>query len=567
MDRFEKHLDKIIQNVLNEALEERAEEIVAKIQEKTIQSESLKGGQKVLDKNKNNKIDADDFKILRRMKKDVKEYTMGDVEPDNDVEPYGDFSTEKVKIGKVKNSGFKYEKEVGKEFNEGEMMEKNSKEDLDDFVRQVMKGMGWDRGEDRSKVVGVYSNIDKQRMEEEEATEGNAFSGALAKAKKEGKKSFEVDGKKYPVEEGDMTEKKHSKKDVGAFLKYVKDSLGKDNDRDEFDGRPSKVIGVYSNIDKQRMEEGDVNEKWEGDVEVKKTGEYADMSIKQIDAAIKALKDENQRYEDKDKKVPEKNKTKMSQLYFAKRAKKDWPSKGKVKVGESVQLSEDELITLIERLVNEQYMKMQKDTAKVEKENGTINQDHIKATKKKMDQYLETGSEGEYEMDPEGFPVGNGEMKETPKKAYKASDAVEEYIDAFAFPGMTNLVYDEIKPNDEWIEANIKGSSKTGNASVDEDGNALGNVVPSKVGDKFYKNFKDNTYGAEQMNASYKRYPQPVDQAGESTEQGDMRLKKGAKKSQDIFQKLESTEDKSEKLIQEQLDRMKSMVNYNQKTQ
>jgi hypothetical protein len=69
------------------------------------------------------------------------------------------------------------------------------------------------------------------------------------------------------------------------------------------------------------------------------------------------------------------------------------------------------------------------------------------------------------------------------------------------------------------------------------------------------------------MNASYKRYPQPVDQAGESTEQGDMRLKKGAKKSQDIFQKLESTEDKSEKLIQEQLDRMKSMVNYNQKTQ
>lgn len=519
MDRFEKHLDKIIQNVLNEALEERAEEIVAKIQEKTIQTESLKGGQKVLDKNKNNKIDADDFKILRRVKKDVKEYTMGDVEPDNDVEPYGDFSTEKVKIGKVKNKGFKYEKEVGKEFNEEEMMEKkHSKKDIGTYLNYLKNSL--DKGNDRdefdgrpSKVVGVYSNIDKQRMEEEEATEGNAFSGALAKAKKEGRKSFEVDGKKYPVEEGD------------------------------------------------------VKEKWEGDVEVKKTGEYADMSIKQIDAAIKALKDENQRFEDKDKKVPEKNKTKMSQLYFAKRAKKDWPSKGKVKVGESVQLSEDDLITLIERLVNEQYMKMQKDTAKVEKENGSINQDHIAATKKKMKQYLETGSEGEYEMDPEGFPVGNGEMKETPKKAYKASDAVEEYIDAFAFPGMTNLVYDEIKPNDEWIEANIKGSSKTGNASVDKDGNALGNVVPSKVGDKFYKNYKDNTYGAEQMNASYKRYPQPVDQAGESTEQGDMKLKRGSKKSQEIFQKLESTEDKSQKLIQEQLDRMKSMVNYNQKTQ
>jgi hypothetical protein len=41
--------------------------------------------------------------------------------------------------------------------------------------------------------------------------------------------------------------------------------------------------------------------------------------------------------------------------------------------------------------------------------------------------------------------------------------SVEEYIEDFGYPGMTNLVYDEIKPNDEWVEANIKGSSKTGN--------------------------------------------------------------------------------------------------------
>ena len=25
-----------------------------------------------------------------------------------------------------------------------------------------------------------------------------------------------------------------------------------------------------------------------------------------------------------------------------------------------------------------------------------------------------------------------------------------------AYPGQTNLVYDEIKPNDEWIKANLK---------------------------------------------------------------------------------------------------------------
>lgn len=508
MDRFEKHLDKIIDKVLNEAIKERAEEIVRSINEKIVQNEQLVGGQKKLDKNKNRKIDAEDFKIMRMAKKhDMKEYTMGDVEPDNDVEPYGNFDTEKVKIGKVKNTGFKYEKEVGKEFNEGEIEERrHSKKEREAFLNYIKDSMG-KRKEDRdefddrpSEVVGVYSNIDKQRMEEEDETvEGNEFSGELAKARKEGKKSFTVDGKTYPVKEAkddkwiqDVDMKK------GAFTKYcngkvtcecVKKALGKK-------GHPQKMAQMYLNMNPDKC---------------------------------KSLQESTS--------------------------------------NSSIQLTEDELITLIEKLVNEQYMKMQKDTAKVEKENGSINKDHIDLMKKKMKQYLKDASEGEYEMDPEKFPRGNGEMKEMPKKAYKASDAVEEYIDAFAYPGMTNLVYDEIKPNDEWIEANLKGSSKTGNATTDEDGNALGNVVPSELGEKMFKNFKDNVYGAEQMNASYKRYPQPVDQAGESTEDGDLKLKKGSQKSEKIFKQLESTEDKSEKLIKEQIERMKNMVTYNQKTQ
>jgi hypothetical protein len=52
----------------------------------------------------------------------------------------------------------------------------------------------------------------------------------------------------------------------------------------------------------------------------------------------------------------------------------------------------------------------------------------------------------------------------------------------------------EIKPNDEWIEANLVGSSKTGNAQVDKDGNALGNVVPSKVGEKFFNQMGYKTH-------------------------------------------------------------------------
>ena len=208
------------------------------------------------------------------------------------------------------------------------------------------------------------------------------------------------------------------------------------------------------------------------------------------------------------------------------------------------------------------------DLKKVSKQNKNTNQESLKATKEKLEKWSKDGNVEGYTTEPKHFPKGNGEMKEMDKKAYKPSDAVEEYIDAFAYPGQTNLVYDEIKPNDEWIEANIKGSSKTGNAQTDEDGNALGNVVPSELGEKMYKNYKDNVYGAEQMNASYKRYPQPVDQAGESTEEGDLALKKGAKKSQEIFQKLgESKNNKESKLISEEIQKMKNLVGYNKKTQ
>ena len=231
-------------------------------------------------------------------------------------------------------------------------------------------------------------------------------------------------------------------------------------------------------------------------------------------------------------------------------------------------MTESEVIELIERLVMEQNkIAADADLKKVSKQNKNTNQESLKATKEKLEKWSKDSNVEGYTTEPKHFPKGNGEMKEMDKKAYKPSDAVEEYIDAFAYPGQTNLVYDEIKPNDEWIEANLKGSSKTGNATKDKDGNDLGNVVSSELGEKMYKNFKDNVYGAEQMNASYKRYPQPVDQAGEGTEDGDLKLKKGSQKSEKIFKQLESKEDKKTNLMNEQISRMMNIVGYNQKTQ
>jgi hypothetical protein len=226
---------------------------------------------------------------------------------------------------------------------------------------------------------------------------------------------------------------------------------------------------------------------------------------------------------DGDKKEPMKSAAKD-----AKRSKQGLKRKSKVK--ESILYTESDLIDLIEGIVNEEKKKFSvkepkgyKEYERAHKADKKENDDYLKSVAKKMSDYLKSASDSgsKYEMkETEKFPTENGGMKKGIRKKYTPSDAVDDYQDAFSYPGMTNLVFDEIKPTEKNIEKYLKGHRTTGNAQVDEDGNALGNVVPSEVGDKFFQNFKDNLYGQEQMDASYKRQPQPVDQAGEETERG-----------------------------------------------
>jgi hypothetical protein len=251
----------------------------------------------------------------------------------------------------------------------------------------------------------------------------------------------------------------------------------------------------------------------------------------------------------------------------------------------SLKLTEDELIDLIEQIVLEQSVKDPaeksnisnkspeglKKTDKVLGLNKKENDDYAKEVIKKMKDYMKdmVSGDGGYDENPEDFPQSNYDMeKDHKEKKYHPSDAVEEYIEAFAYPGMTNLVYDEIKPDDEMIEKQIKGDSKNGNAITGKDGKALGNVSKrsEKVGERFKKNFDENLYGAEQMNVSYKRQSQPVDVAGENRQSGG--LKKGSTaKAQKIMNQLESKEDKKSKIISEEMEKMKNLIGYNRKTQ
>jgi hypothetical protein len=220
-----------------------------------------------------------------------------------------------------------------------------------------------------------------------------------------------------------------------------------------------------------------------------------------------------------------------------------------VKLKESIQLTEDELVELIEKIVKEQTEV--KETNASLKKSKTENDDYIQSVTKKMKEYLKDASKGEYDMNPEQFPKGNGELAKMAKKAYTPSGAVEDYIENFAYsPGMENLQYDEIKPNEDWMEKTIEGSSMTGNGKG-------GNAIDTGLGKKINAKRKKNLYAVEK-NRSYNRVPQPVDNAGEV---------KGADKLNDMFKTLGESDEKKSKLINEEMEKMKHLLGYKKKTQ
>ena len=254
----------------------------------------------------------------------------------------------------------------------------------------------------------------------------------------------------------------------------------------------------------------------------------------------------------------------------------------------SLKLTEEELIDMIESLVIEQKIQDMaeknnisiKEPQGLKKTNKVLdldkkeNDDYSKEVVKKMKDYMKDMfmGGGEYDENPDDFPQSNYQRdKDAKVMKYNPSEAVEEYIDNFSYPGMTNLVYDEIKPDDEKIDKYLKGDSIMGNAVTDKDGKALGNVGKSKLGDKFKKNYDENLYGAEQMNVSYKRQSQPVDVAGEKKESGSLKSKRGGQnsteKAQNIMNKLESLEDRKLKVVSEEMNKMKNLISYDRKTQ
>ena len=236
----------------------------------------------------------------------------------------------------------------------------------------------------------------------------------------------------------------------------------------------------------------------------------------------------------------------------------------KYPVKESYRLTESELVSMIEKIVKEQKMtevekpkesklkpiggtpKGYSAYEKAHKGSGKENDDNIKDVTKKMKDYLKDGSKGDYDMNPKMFPVGNGELEKMDKKAFEMTDDLEDFN--YEIAGLNLPTPDAIEFNEDFMEKLYKGDSTTGNAPG-------GNALESKANDRFDKLRKKNTL-KKLKDQSYNRVSQPV-----------YNEKSGTEKGKGISIKLESVEDKKTKQINEEFNRMKSLIGYDRKTQ
>ena len=578
MGNFKNDIDKLVSRILNEEIENKFKQLSEEMEEgewtEIEVDEELHGNQKKLDvAEPKGKLDAADFKKLRSKKKETKEQEMDEwfyFDQEGDKSTPGDYEGDEEEEEEAEELSAQEPTYVGRGLGDNkwdvsrkpkmiasfddkhgwfddidaqshpDVFSDYDEEEFPDYqslMTKYGKNQNWFSDKPTGeKLFNIYLNKYGNKpfrvrtprdMGEAETEEGNAFTGALADAKKSGKDSFEVDGKKFNVKESEEKWIQKTGMKKGALHKKLGVPEG--------DKIP---VSKLKSLKKELMKKG------EGD---KKLSAADSKLLKQVNLALtlKTVKESVN----------------------------------------SLRLTENELIDLIENIVIEQKVKDNaekeniskkspeglKKTMKALEGSKKENDDYAKEVVKKMKDYMKdmfSGSNG-YDENPDDFPQSNYDMeKEHNEKKYHPSDAVEEYIEAFAYPGMTNLVYDEIKPDDEMIEKQIKGDSKNGNAVTGKDGKALGNVSKrsEKVGERFKKNFDENLYGAEQMNVSYKRQPQPVDIAGEKKESGGLK-KSSTAKAQKIMNQLESKEDKKSKIIAEEMEKMKNLIGYNRKTQ
>ncbi len=326
MSNFKNNIDKLVSRILNEEIESKVKELSKNINEgewtEVEVGEQLKGGQKKIDvAEPKGKITAADFKKLRDAKshkEEVEEWFFYDKEGDEEEEGE-DF--EKEDLGGNQWDVSRKPKMIGSFDDEHgwfddidaqthpDAFDDYDEEEFSDYDSLMGKhgdNQRWFGGDSGPRMFKAYQNkfggkpfrvrIPKD-MGEQETEEGNAFSGALADAKKDGKDSFEVDGKKYNVKESNR--RIANQKNLSSILKSVKEEVK------SLKLTESELIDMIENIVKEQQvkdkaEKGNLNKK-------------EPQGLKDTNKVLSKNKQENDSYA---KEVVEKMKDYMKDMYM-----------------------------------------------------------------------------------------------------------------------------------------------------------------------------------------------------------------------------------------------------------
>jgi hypothetical protein len=495
------YIDKLVARVINETLEERADSLVSKIKTNVNELGGMDDGHPRFGKLNLSKMSDDEIADLMKQPMNTDDY-----DDEDDVLDYE-------------------EHVMNKTWEDGN-------DEYDEFEDEELWG---DIDEDDCMECG-QSNM----YEGTEGSEVCECGGGISEGE-----CMEC-GKSY-MEEGIYDEDDLDDDNEFDYVAEEDDTLEFEDDETEKEEENKEACNYHS----KKIKSGDLTPEETQDFKSRMEKMGCKSAVKDLARRPISM---NERLRGNQSKIDKNKNGKIDSEDFKMLRKNDKP-KG------SVKLSESEIIDLIEKIVLEQKEETKSNIKTTEKPKGLAayekavkgskreNDEYIKSVGKKMKEYLKDGSKGEYEENPKHFPKGNGELAKMKKKAYEISKDGDGFLDDYMRPGMENLDYDEMHPNEDWMKDNIEGSSRTGNNPE------WGNAEETDLGAKLNKKRKDNKFAkARRMSAN--KAPQPVvsDKPGQESGKG-------------LHIKVESIESKTDKKLNEEFEKMKSLISYDRKTQ